>query len=132
MEAARGVEIFQHSVQRHKLAYSQYLGDGDTLSINEVVQSNPHSEFCILPEEVECVGHVQKRLGTRLRNKVKEYKGTAIPLSVKGKLTEKVIDSENFYGIAIRQNSGKLCEIKKVAGAILWHCTDINDIQVRH
>ena len=93
--------------------------DGDTLSINEVVQSNSHSEFCIVPEEVECVGHVQKRLGTRLRNKVKEYKGTTTPLSGKGKLTEKVINSENFYGITIRQNSGKLYEMKKVVGAIL-------------
>ena len=30
MEAAGAVEMFQHSVQKHKLVYSQYLGDGDT------------------------------------------------------------------------------------------------------
>ena len=133
MEAAGAVEIFQHSVQKHKLVYSKYLGDGDTSSFKEVVESNPYSEFDILPEKVECVGHVQKRLGTRLRNMVKEYKGTATPLSGKGKLTEKVINSlQNFYGIAIRQNSGNLYEMKKAVGAILWHCTDMKDIEVRH
>ena len=91
MEAAGAVEIFQHSVQKHKLVYSKYLGDGDTSSFKEVVESNPYSGFDILPEKVECVGHVQKRLGTRLRNMVKEYKGTATPLSGKGKLTEKFL-----------------------------------------
>ena len=64
---------------------------------------------------------------------VKEYKGTATPLSGKGKLTEKVINSlQNFYGIAIRQNSGNLYEMNKAVGAILWHCTDMVDIEVRH
>ena len=80
MEAAGAVEIFQHSVQKHKLVYSQCLGDDDTSSFQEVVESNPYSEFGIVPEEVECVGHVQKRLGTSLRNKIKKYKGTTNPL----------------------------------------------------
>ena len=64
---------------------------------------------------------------------VKEYKGTATPLSGKRKLTEKIINSlQNFYGIAIRQNSGNLYEMKKAVGAILWHCTDMADIEVHH
>ena len=58
MEAAGAVEIFQHSIQKHKSVYSKYLGDGDTSSIKEVVESNPDSEFDIIPEKVECVGHV--------------------------------------------------------------------------
>ena len=62
MEAAGLVKIFQHSVQNHKLFYSQYLGDGDTLLFKEVVESNPCSEFGIVPKNVECVCHVQKRL----------------------------------------------------------------------
>ena len=77
------------------------MGDGDTSSFKEVVESNPYSEFGIAPEKIECVGHVQKRLETRLRNMVKEYKGTATPLPGKGKLTEKVINSlQNFSGIS--------------------------------
>ena len=125
--------MFQYTVQKHKLVYSQYLGDGEASSLKEVVKSNLYSEFDIVPGRVECVGHVQKRLGTRLRKVLKDYKGAATPLSGKGKLTEKVINSlQNFYGIAIRQNSGNLYEMKKAVGAILWHCTDMVDIEVRH
>ena len=51
----------------------------------------------------------------------------------KGKLTEKVTNSlQNFYGIAIRQNSGNLQETKKAIDAILWHCIDMKDIEVCH
>ena len=132
MEAAGPVEIFQHSAQKHKLVYSQYLGDDDTSSFKEVVESNPYSESGIVPEEVEYVGHVQKRLGTSLRNKIKKYKGTTTPLSGKIKPAEKNINFvPNFYGIAIRQNSGNLYQMKEAIGAILWHCTVINDIEVR-
>ena len=54
-------------------------------------------------------------------------------LSGKGKLTEKVTNSlQKFYGIAIRQNSGNLYETKKAISAILWHCTDMKDIEVHH
>ena len=64
---------------------------------------------------------------------VKEYKRTAAPLLWKGILTEKVINSlKNFYGIAIRQNSSNLYEMKKAVGAILWNCTDMKDMEVRH
>ena len=35
MEAAWAVEIFQHSVQKHKLVCSQYLDDYDTSSFKE-------------------------------------------------------------------------------------------------
>ena len=104
MEVAGAVEIFKQSFQKHKLVYSHYLSNGDALSLEEVVECSRYSEFGILPEKVECVGHIQKRLGTSLRSMVKQHKGTAIPLSGKGKLTDKVIDSfQNFYGLAIRK-----------------------------
>ena len=72
MEAAGAVEIFQHSVQKHKLFHSKYLGDGDTSSRKKVVESNPYSEVDIVPEKV-VQKRVQKRLGKRLQNMVKEY-----------------------------------------------------------
>ena len=53
------------------------MGDGDTSSFSEVVTSQPYKEHGdIIPVKLECVGHVQKRLGTRLRNLVKQHKGT--------------------------------------------------------
>ena len=64
-----------------------------------------NADYDVTPEKLECVGHIQKRLGTRLWNKTKEYKGTETPLSGRGKLTESIINSlQNFYGKAIREN----------------------------
>lgn len=66
MEAAGAKEIFRRSVNKHNLIYNEYLGDGDTSSYAEVVDDERYKDFNILPIKLECVGHVQKRLGTRL------------------------------------------------------------------
>ena len=73
LRSSGAVEIFRHSVEKYGLIYNQYLGDGDSSSFTDVVNSNSYKEYNIIPEKLECVGHVQKRLGTRLRNKVKEH-----------------------------------------------------------
>ena len=114
MEAAGAIEIFCRSIEKNGLIYNKYLGDGDTSSFTEVVNSQPYANHGdIIPEKLECVGHVQKRLGTRLRNKIKSYKGTKTPLSGRGKLTDKVINSmQNYYGIAIRDNKNELYAMK--------------------
>ena len=49
--------------------------------------------------------------------------------SKKGRLRDKIIDKmQNYYGMAIRQNAGQLHEMKKVIGAVLWHCSDIQNM----
>ncbi len=74
-----------------------------------------------------------RRLGTRLRDLRKSYKNSSSPLSGKGKLTDKVINSlQNYYGLAIRQNIGNLHKMKVAIGAILFHCTYYEDDQKRH
>ena len=133
MEAAGAIEIFCSSVDKHKLIYKEYVGDGDTSSFSEVVNAKPYDKFGITPIKLECIGHVQKRLGNRLRNLRLAHKGTKTPLSGRGKLTDKVINSmQNYFGLAIRQNKQNLYEMKKAVGAILWHCTDFSDEKYRH
>jgi hypothetical protein len=69
----------------------------------------------------ECVGHVQKRVGTALRKVKKETKG----LGGKGKLTNAyaMIDRlQNYYGIAVRSNIGNKKNMKKSIHAALFHC----------
>ncbi|KAI8764666.1 hypothetical protein BgiBS90_030051 [Biomphalaria glabrata] len=73
MEAAGAVNIFMHSVETRNIRYTQYLGDGDSSSYKKVVDSKPYGEKPI--EKLECIGHVQKRCGTRLRRLVNENKG---------------------------------------------------------
>ena len=75
---------------------------------------------------------MQKRLGTRLQNKVKKYKGTSTPVGGRGQLHEKTINSmHNFYGMPIPQNLNDKYEMKKAISLILFHCTDIEDIESR-
>ena len=133
MEGAGAIEMFCSSVDRHKLIYNEYIGDGDTSSFNEVVNAKPYEKFSITPVKLECIGHIQKRLGNRLRKLRLSYKGTKTPLSGKGKLTDKTINSmQNYFGLAIRKNQQNLSEMKKAVGAMLWHCTDFQDENFRH
>ena len=74
----------------------------------------------------ECVGHVQKRLGTALRKYKIDKKGLKFSdgkgVGGRGQLTDKVIDKmQNYYGKAIRGNKGDLEGMKKSINAIQHH-----------
>ena len=48
MESAGAIEIFQRSINNHKLRYNNYIGDGDSSSFNKVVQSKPYGETFVI------------------------------------------------------------------------------------
>ena len=59
-------DIFCSSLDQHKLRYTRFIGDGDTNSFKTVSDAQPYGpNFPV--EKIECVGHIQKRMGTRLR-----------------------------------------------------------------
>ena len=102
-------------------------------SFKEVVDSQPYKNFGIEPVKLEYVVHTQKRLGKRLRILVKSRKGTTNPVDGKNKLSETIINSmQNYYGLAVRNNRNYLYGIKKAVGAVLFHCTEMNDESSRH
>ena len=62
-------------------------------------------------QKLDCVGHVQKQLGTAHRNLKTIYRGQKLSdgktIGGKGRLTDKLIDTlNNYYGMAIRKNKG--------------------------
>ena len=65
MEADGVIECFLSSVIKRQLRYLTYIGDGDTKSYQNIVNANPYPGYEIV--KAECVGHIQKRVGTRLR-----------------------------------------------------------------
>ena len=77
MESAGAVEIFRSSVHKYSLRYAHYIGDGDTGSFHKVVEDKPYGED-FTPAKIECVGHVQKRLRTRLRKLRTTFKGKVL------------------------------------------------------
>ena len=114
MEVTGARRIFARSVQKRGLNYTEYLGDGDSKGFDVVSAEKPDSNL----KKLECVGHVQKRVGTRLRNLKKMVKN----LGGRGKLTNKLIDKlQNYYGIAVRSNVGNLQGMKKAIHASLFH-----------
>ena len=106
--------IFERSIEKHNLRYTKCLGDGDSKSFTSVKSTYPGIEV----QKLECVGHIQKRVGTRLRNLKKNVKN----LGGKGKLTNKTIDLlQNYYGIAVRSNVGNLKGMQNNICAALFH-----------
>ena len=138
MESSGAVAIFNRSVQKHGLRYIQYVGDGDTSSFKDVKDSKPYGNDVEIVK-LECLGHVQKRMGTRLRDLRKTMKSVMLPGEKKpgvhgaGRLSDKNINLlQNYYGMAIRQNNDNIYQMKKAIGATLFHCSDIKDSVERH
>ena len=55
-------------------SYNPYIGDGDSKAYRRVQQEQPYGEAFPVRKE-ECVGHVQKRMGTNLRKLLDAKKG---------------------------------------------------------
>ena len=127
MEATAAVKIFSRSVKTRQLKYITFVGDGDSSSfgrVRDAMQKEFGDRYVIQKEE--CVGHVQKRLGTALRKYKKDRRGQKLAdgkgVGGKGRLTDKVIDRmQNYYGKAIRNNSGDLEGMKESIKAVECH-----------
>ena len=55
------------------MRYVDFVRDGDCSSDRDFVKSKPCGETVV--REVDSVGHIQKRIGGRLRRKKKDLKG---------------------------------------------------------
>ncbi|XP_012150434.1 uncharacterized protein LOC105663769 [Megachile rotundata] len=116
MEVEGIIEMFRRSELLYGIKYSNYIGDGDSKTFKGLLDCEAYDNFTV--QKKECIGHVQKRMGTRLRNLKKNNKG----LSGKGKLTGKLIDElALYYGLAIRRNSNSVEDMKKEIWATLHH-----------
>ena len=115
--------------RKNKLRYTIFLGDGDSKSFSAVSQ-----EVWYPVAKIDCVGHVQKRLGTRLCNLVKKEKfADGSCLGGKGKLTKAQIGStQNYFGQAIRSHSHDLEGMQTAVKAILYHSVDNENREEQH
>lgn len=122
MEVAGVTKLFERSTTRGVAArYIKYLGDGDSKGFDSVAASNPYGQEVVI-EKVECINHVQKRMGTRLRRLVQmKVLPDGKKLSGRGRLTDKVINElQQYYGSAIRGND-TLEEMKHACWATFYH-----------
>ncbi|GBM95321.1 hypothetical protein AVEN_11984-1 [Araneus ventricosus] len=70
MELVGVYRMFERSKRLRKLQYSQYYGDSKGFEEVKNIYGNNSVE------KLECIGHVQKRVGSRLRKLKKDRKGS--------------------------------------------------------
>ena len=124
MESQGAVDIWGRSQEKHKLRYVDFVGDGDCSSHRDVVKSKPYGETVV--RKVECVGHIQERMGGRLGRKKKDLKVKKLAdgktTGGRNRLTDNLIDTfQGYYGKALHQNKGDLPGMEKAVKAIWNH-----------
>ena len=121
MESEGALTMFRRSIEKYKLRYTTLISDGDSKTHKAICEENIYDGKDVI--KLECVGHIQKRMGTGLRKLKKEKK-----LGGKGKLTDAMIDSmQTYYGKAIRENKGHVEEMQKATLAIIYHKISTDD-----
>lgn len=123
MELTGMVRIFERSEATRGVKYTGYIGDGDAKTFHAITEAHPYGSDINI-SKIECVGHIQKRMGSRLR-KLKQSKlkcSEGKPIGGKGRLTDKLIEKFTvYYGNAIRQHKNSLSDMRKAVWAIYFH-----------
>jgi len=124
METSGTVEIFDRSIEKRNLCYTTFIGDGDSAAYPSVVEADPYKGKTI--NKGECVGHVQKRVGTNLRNLRKNLpKERKRAMFGREKLTDSAINYiQNCYGLDMDLTT--FAEVPSREGAkrervVQWH-----------
>ncbi|KAH7959680.1 hypothetical protein HPB49_013037 [Dermacentor silvarum] len=102
------VALFERSLSRHGLRYTTMLCDGDSRSFRALEEAKVYGYINV--EKEDCINHVQKRMGTALRNLIQKHKTEhGESLSGKGRLTGDLITKlTNYYGWALKSNVGNI------------------------
>ena len=105
MEAEGAAVLWNRSIELHNIRYKWMVSDGDSKAFNTV--ENVYDDCKVI--KLDCVGHVQKRMGKHLINLKARTKGKLTdgkPIGGHGRLTEtKIKQLQKYYGLAIRQNT---------------------------
>jgi len=126
MEVDSVQEMFNASSQKFGVHYTNYIGDGDSKTFQAILNLNPYGDECPVRKS-ECVNHVEKRMGTRLRNIKKEKK-----LGGKGKLTDTLIKKlTKYYDLAIMRNPESVENMQRDIMATYLHSIS-TDKKPRH
>lgn len=110
------IEMFLRSVSRLGVRFAVYIGVGDLSTFKNLLDAKPYGDD-LVPVKRECVGHVQKRMGTRLRNLKKKEK-----FAPECKFTMALIKELTiYYGLAIRRNPDSIEDMRREIWATYYH-----------
>ena len=136
MEGDGSLVLFKRSVEKNGLRYLSFIGDGDSSTFKTVSEAMLYGSDIVV-EKKECVRHIQKRMGTRLRKLTASFAKKDLSdgkkIGGKGRLTDQIIDTlHNFYGLAIRQNKNRLEGLIKHTIASLNHVASSQENPQHH
>lgn len=130
MEMIAAERIWKRS-EEHNFRYTTVVSDGDAKAFSHLHDIKIYEDTKL--EKIECFNHVAKRLGTALRNVVKENRKSDQPLGGQGRgnLTGAVIDKlTRYYRNSVQNNSEKGVDgMRKAIYATLDHCSSTDDNQ---
>ena len=128
MEQDLAVELYERSLSRRALKYRYFVGDGDSKAFRAVVSAKPYGESERIIKK-ECVGRVQKRMGTRLR----ELRRSRRSLRGRDNLSLKEIEKlTSYYGNAIRRNSDDAVKMKEAIWVTFYHRISTDQLPLHH
>lgn len=122
MEVEAAVKLWKRSEEKG-FRYTTLLSDGDSKTFLKLTEAEVYGKTIEIKKE-ECINHVSKRLGTALRNTVKEWRSRGVTLGGKshGSLKEETIKKlTRYYQNAIRKNKGNVHDMKTAIYATLYH-----------
>ena len=121
MESSAALEIWARSVDKHRLAYTTYVGDGDSSSFKRLGDSDPYNGEEVVRKE-ECLGHTQKRLKKHLK------KPATKAMTSKSITPTKVDRIGHLYALVVVQNRGRTPEdIQRALYTLQEHLEEKHD-----
>jgi len=95
MEAEGAAVLWNRSVERHNIRYKWMVSDGDSKAFNTVEDTYP--DFKVV--KLDCIGHVQKRMGKHLtlKAKTKGKLADGKPIGGRGHLSDERIKQIQRY-----------------------------------
>ena len=129
MEKQAALIMWNRSINRHGLRYISMVSDGDSKTIAEIQKADPYSGVVV--EKHECLNHVGKRMGTQLRNLVKQKskEKPKVTLGGKGfgKLRPEVIGKlQKYFTKAVRSND-TVPKMQRAIKATLLHSASTDE-----
>ncbi|KAK6175868.1 hypothetical protein SNE40_014245 [Patella caerulea] len=125
MESSAAVILFQRSVVKFNFRYTTLLNDGDRSVFNAIVSLNDNTgrygENHTVSNE-DCITHISKRMKNGLDSVVQKCKIQGHVIDGKGRLTkDRVRALKNYYGRAVKDNSGDLEAMYEATWATFFH-----------
>lgn len=128
MEVQAALVMFQRSLEKHGLRYTTVLCDGDSRTFLALQEADVYGFIKVQKED--CTNHVQKRMGTALRNVIAKHKGEGTEsLSGKGKLTGDLVNKLTaYYSWALKSHTGDVEAMQQAVMATYHHVTSNDNV----